>query len=260
VLPFRFCTREFEETENNRRGTLISKELKPISTMKRSNARSASLRGGTDRASLLAKLISWFDSYVELYTIDPIRIEKALKNYEGTDLDQIWKSVRSDVDHIVDLPAKSREIEKYSRRASRLRLISMIVGLGTFVVLVGYLYFQSQLKVAGGQDLVIIIPAAMIGLLYGFFMLTMISTRSLNKAMRNFYDQHSGELSKQKSHMREATQQLIDRLSREIYSHGFDPSRFKFQLYHSNYKNIIVLRKNGTKFVSTIKPRGQAQR
>jgi hypothetical protein len=228
--------------------------------MKRSSGRSISLRGGTQRASLIARLISWFDSYVELYTIDPVRIERALKNYEGTDLDQIWKSVKNDVDHIVDLPAKSRDIEKYSKRASRSRVLSMLIGVGTFAALIIYLYFQSQLKFLGGQDLIIIIPAAMIALLYGFFMLTILSTRALNKAMRTFYDQHAGELSKQKLHMREATQQLIDRLSREIYSHGFEPDRFKFQLYHSNYKNIAVIGKSGGKFVSTIKPRSQTQK
>jgi hypothetical protein len=217
-------------------------------------------RGGTERASLIARLITWFDSYVELYTIDPLRIEKALKNYEGTDIDQLWKNVKKDVDQIVDLPAKSETIEKYSKRASRSRIFSMLIGLGTFVVLIVYLYFQSQLRVLGGQNLVIIIPAAMIALLYGLFMFTMFSTRALNKAMRTFYDQHSGELSKQKSHLREATQQLIDRLSREIYSQGFEPNRFKFQLYHSNYKNISVVGKNGTKFVSIIKPRGQVQK
>jgi hypothetical protein len=231
------------------------------SEMRRANQRSTSLRrGGSERASLITKLISWFDGYVELYTVDPLRIEKALRNYEGTDLDQIWKSVKNDVDSIVDLPEKSEQIEKYSRRASRSRILSMFIGLGTMVVLVAYLYFQTQLKILGGNNLEIIIPAVMIGILYAFFMLSILSTRSLNKAMRSFYDEHSGELAKQKSHMHEATQQLIDRLSREIYSHGFEPSRFKFQLLHSNYKNIAVIGKNGAKFVSIIKPRAQVQK
>jgi hypothetical protein len=228
--------------------------------MKRDNGRTSSLRRGTERASLIARLISWFDSYVELYTVDPVRIERALKSYSGTDLDQIWKSVKSDVDQIVELPTKSQEIEKYSKRASRSRVFSLIIGVFTFAALIIYLYFQTQLKSLGGQDIVIIIPAVMIALLYGFFMLTILSTRSLNKAMRSFYDKHTGELTKQKSHMRDATQQLIDRLSREIYSHGFEPNRFKFQLFHSNYKNISVVGRNGAKFVSTIRPRGQAQK
>ncbi len=218
------------------------------------------MRGrGTERATLIARLVSWFDSYVELYTVDPVKIERALKNYSGTDLDQIWKSVKKDVDQIVDLPAESVEIEKYSKRASRSRGLSLVIGIFTFAALLIYLFFQNQIKTLGGQNLIIIIPAIMIALLYGFFMLTIISTRALNKAMRTFYDEHSGELSKQRAHMRDATQQLIDRLNREIYSHGFEPSQFKFQLFHSNYKNIAVVGRTGEKFVSTIKPRSQTQ-
>jgi hypothetical protein len=226
--------------------------------MSRGSGRS-SLRGGSERASLIARLISWFDGYVELYTVDPVRVERALKNYSGTDLDQIWKSVKGDIVQIVDLPGKSHDVEKYTKRASKARILSMIIGVITFAALIIYLFFQPQIKSLGGQDLIIVIPAVMIALLYGFFMLTIFSTRSLNKAMRDFYDKHTGELSKQKTHMRDATQQLIDRLSREIYSHGFEPSRFKFQLYHSNYKNIEVVGRSGGKFVSMIRPRAQAQ-
>lgn len=222
-------------------------------------SRRTSPRDGTERASLITKLISWFDSYVELYTIDPLRIQKALKGYEGTDLDQIWKSVRGDVSQIVELPEKSKELEKYARRASNSRKYSLIIGAATFVVLIAYLFFQNQLKAVAGADLELLIPGAMLALLYGMLMLSMFSTRSLNKEMRSFYEQHSGELSKQKSHMKDATQQLIDRLSREIYSHDFNPSRFKFNLYHSNYKNIAVVGRSGVKFVSTVKPRNLPQ-
>lgn len=224
------------------------------------NKRGSSVRGSRDRASTIAKLISWFDSYVELYTIDPLRIQRALKGYEGTDLDQIWKNVKSDVQQIVDLPDRSPEVEKRVKRAAEARRLSLIVGGLTFVVLIFYLFFQNQLKGFTGANLIIIIPGVMLVLLYGFLMLTMISSRSLNKSMRSFYVSHSGELAKQKSHLREATQLLIERLSREIYSNDFEPKGFEFELYHSNYKNITVVGKNRDKFVSTVKIRAQGQK
>jgi hypothetical protein len=208
---------------------------------------------------LITKLISWFDSYVELYTVDPVRIERALRGYEGTDLDQIWKSVRGDVNQINALPEKSKNLEKYARRASNARKYSLIVGAATFVVLIVYLLFQNQIKAAAGYDVELLIPGVMLALLYGMLMLTMFSTRSLNKEMRAFYGEHSGELTKQKSHLRDATQQLIDRLSREIYSHDYNPGSFKFNLYHSNYRNIAVVGRSGEKFVSTVKPRISSQ-
>lgn len=224
-----------------------------------SRSRSSS-RGGSERATLIAKLVSWFDSYVELNTVDPIRIQRSLKGYEGTDLDQIWKSVKNDVEQIKGLPSKSHEIEKIARRASRTRQLSMIVGAATFVVLIISVYYQNLFKLIGGKDLGIAIPGIVLTLFYALLMMTLLSTRSLNKAMRGFYDEHSGQLTKQKTHMREATQQLIDRLSREVYTHDFDPNKFKFQLFHSNYKNVTVVGRSGTKFVSTIKARNQPQK
>ena len=92
-------------------------------------------RSKASRASLIAKLVSWFDGYVELYTTDPVKIDRALRNYEGTDIDQIWRSVRKDVDRIVELPEKSSEIEKVTRRASRARIASMIIAGITFLFL-----------------------------------------------------------------------------------------------------------------------------
>jgi hypothetical protein len=213
-------------------------------------------RGSSERATLMTKLISWFDSYVELYTVDPKRIERSLKGYEGTDLERIWRSIAHDVDQINELAQGSAEVKKSARNAARSRQLSMIIGGVTFVILIAYIFFESQFKALGGQELLLYLPAVMLALLYGLLMVTMLSTRSLNKAMRTFYEKHAGELSKQKGHIREATQQLIDRLSREIYSQNFEPNKFKFQLYHSNYRNVTVVGRNGAKLVSVIKSKG----
>lgn len=234
--------------------------LKAIKRMKRSDkggrsSSSSQRKSSQAKASVITQLITWFDSYVELYTVDPVKIERSLKGYEGTDIDQIWKSVKGDVDHIIDISAKSDEIEKYAKRASKSRMLSTILALAMLGFLLAYLYLQSRIKVMGGEYILIGIPAIAIVSLYLVMLFAMLSTRSLNRAMRNFYVQHASELSKQKQHIQAATQQLVDRLAREIYSHDFKPEKFKFQLFHTNYKNIAVVGKRGGKFVSTVKPR-----
>lgn len=216
-------------------------------------------RGKTSRANLIVKLISWFDSYVELYTIDPLKIQRSLRGYEGTDIDQIWKSVKKDAEQIADLPSKSDEIGKYVKRASRARIFSMILAGVTFLILFGFLYAQNQMKVTFGSEIVLIGPAIAIAILYISFMYSMLSTRRLNKTMRSFYDEHARELKKETARMRDATQQMIDRLSREVYSQSFEPRRFSFQTYSSNYRNVTLLQKRGIKFVLAVKQRGQKQ-
>jgi len=86
----------------------------------------------------------------------------------------------------------------------------------------------------------------------------MFSTRRLNSSVRKFYEKHANELTKQRAHIREATQQLIDRLMREIWSNNYDEERFKFDLFNSNYKNITVLKKKGIRFVCTVRARSKS--
>ena len=211
----------------------------------------------TSRASLIAKLVSWFDGYIALYTTDPTRIDRVLRNYGGTGIDQIWRSVRKDVDKIVNLPEKSSDIEKVTRRASRARIASMIIAGITFLFLFVVLYYQNTIKNSAGSNVILLAPAIAIGVLYVALMVSMFSTRKLNRSMRDFYNEHEKELSKQTAHIREATQLLIDRLSREISSQNLAPERFKFLVYNQNYRNVSVVGKRGEKFTLIIKPKGQ---
>ncbi len=226
--------------------------------MKSTNkGRSASDKGS--RASLLARLITWFDSYVELYTVDPLKVDRQLKGYEGTDIDQLWKSVRRDVEKINELPEGSEKIGKYVRNSSIARNISLLLTVATFGFLLFFLYFQSQLESLGGTIILIAAPGVVIAVMYAALMFNTISTRRLNKAMRAFYDENAQELRKQTSHMREATQQLIDKLQREIYSHNYDQDKFKFELYHSNYRNIVIVGNRRGRSVATVKPKVKSQ-
>ena len=114
-----------------------------------------------------------------------------------------------------------------------------------------------MIKNSAGSNVILLAPAIAIGVLYVALMVSMFSTRKLNRSMRNFYDEHEKELSKQTAHIREATQLLIDRLSREISSQNLAPERFKFLAYNQNYRNVAVVGKRGERFTLTIKPKGQ---
>lgn len=203
-------------------------------------------------------MITWFDSYVELYTVDPVRIEKALKDYDGTDIDQAWKSIRKDVDKINELPEKSEEIEKLIRRSSLARNISFLLTFATFAFLLVFLYFTNQVRAIGGCPLILLIaPGVVIALMYGALMFNTFATRRLNRAMRAFYNEHAPELRKQTSHIKEMTQLLIDKLQREVSVQNLDPDKFKFEIYSKNYKNVRITGQHRGRDVATV--RGKAK-
>ena len=210
------------------------------------------------RAALMAKMISWFDGYVALYTVDPAKIERSLKGFEGTDIGQIWKRVKSDVNKIVDLPERSEKVESSVRLASRARRLSIFMTIFTFIFLTLFLIFRNQIIVlAGGTDIGLIVPGVLIGVLYLILMINVLSTRNLNRVMRNFYVEHASQVARETTHLRETTQLLIEKLRNEIYSHNLESGRFEFTLYHTNYKNITVHGKHGARFVSSITDRTQ---
>ena len=82
----------------------------------------------TQRDSAMTQMISWFDGYASLHIVDTARIERLLKSRSGTRLDRIWKGVKKDIETIVELPAGSEQVKKYSRISSFSRLLSMILG------------------------------------------------------------------------------------------------------------------------------------
>jgi uncharacterized membrane protein (DUF485 family) len=225
--------------------------------LKSSSRNRSPSRGGGSRASLISRLTTWFDAYTELYTVDPVKIERALKNYEGTDLEQVWKSIRKDVERINELPEKSDKIMTYVKRSSYARTISFILTAVTFVFLLIFFEFTNQLKAFGGSSASIIALGAVIAVMYVALMYNTFATRKLNKAMREFYDEHAQELKKQTAHIREAAQLMIDKLQREIYAQDLNPDKYKFELYNENYKNIRIVGRRRERAIATVKLRSK---
>ena len=204
----------------------------------------------TQKDSGMAQMITWFDGYAAMHIADPLRIERLLKSQRGTELDQIWKGVKKDVSAITDLPAGSEQVKKYSRIASYARLGSMIMTGVSFAFLILFYLFQSSLKILGNP---IIPPAIIIAAMYVAIMVSLVASRRMNSAVHSFYQEHASELSKSRIRLREAAQILIDRLQRDVVSHDLDPMRYRFQVFHTDYKNIRVLKGKGPRFSAVVR-------
>jgi hypothetical protein len=204
----------------------------------------------SQKDSGIAQMITWFDGYSTLHLVDPLRIERLLKSRSGSDLDLVWKNVKKDISAIVELPASSEQVKKFSRLASYARLASMILAGVSFVILILIYFFQSRLKLQGDQ---IIAPALVIAFLYVMIMVSLFASRRMNSAVRSYYQEHSHELSKSTARLKEAAQTLIDRLQRDVTSHNLDPMQYKFKIFQTDYRNITVLRGNGLRHSAIVK-------
>ena len=210
----------------------------------------------TQRDSGLTQMISWFDGYASLHIVDPVRIERLLKSRSGTNIDGIWKGVKNDVETIVELPAGSEQVKKYSRISSYSRLLSMILAAVSFVFLIFIYLFQSDLVKMGIE---FIAPALVIGVLYVMIMVSVYTSRRMNSAIRSYYQEHAHSLSKNRARIKESTQMMIDRLQQDVVSHNLNPGRYSFRVYDKDYRNITVLEGRGPRYTATVRTKARKE-
>jgi len=218
---------------------------------------SSKIKEITQRDSAMTQMISWFDGYASLHIVDPSRIERLLKSKSGTDLDRIWKSVKKDVETIVELPAGSEQVKKYSRISSVSRLLSVILAAASFVFLIIIYAFQSDLVKLGIE---FIAPALVIGILYVMIMVSVYAGRKMNSSIRDYYQEHTHALSKSRTRIKESAQMMIDRLQQDVVSHNLNPGRYSFKVFDKDYRNINVLDGRGPRYTATVRTKAHKER
>ena len=194
-------------------------------------------------------MITWLDGYAEFHIVDPARIERLLKSHGNPDLDHTWKNIKDDITTVTDLPATSDQVKKYSRMSSYARLASLVMVFASFVFIEIY-FFHSGLKNVINPILAL---GVIIGALYVSLMVNVIASRRMNSAIIKLYQEHSEELAKNRNRIRQTTQVLIDRLQRDVNSHGLDQSRFKFDIFYAKYNNINLLEQKGSRYSATVR-------
>jgi dsDNA-binding SOS-regulon protein len=210
-----------------------------------------------DRDSTMAKLITWFDAYAALSIVNPARIEKLIKGQSGSDLDSMWKNVKKDVTTIVEMPSESEQVQKAIRLSSNARGASLILTMISFGVLIFFFLSQNAFKGFGNLALV---SGVAIAVMYASLMVSFFATRRMNNTVRKFYDKHESDLYKNRAKMKETAQTLIDKLQRDVVSHDLDPDRFRFEVFHNDYRGISVLKERGQKYLATVRSKKSAHK
>ena len=201
----------------------------------------------------LTKLVTWLDAYSAMSPIDPLRLRRIANRYEKDhDIAGAWKEVEKDVWDIAKVPSSSPEIKRLSRIVGILKQVLMFVGLIVFTVYiigsgVGALNFLGQYGA--------LVFALIFVLAYGVgFGLYFHLDRKLTALVTKCYNEHASQISKQRKHVKQVNQRLIDKLASEIRAKRADPSKHTFSLMQKDYSNIIVQRERGnSQFLVSIK-------
>ena len=198
----------------------------------------------TDKKSVdpkqLSTFISLLDGYAALSVSDPARINKLAKSLsEDPEIKSAWKEISKDVDDISTLPSGSDDIMKQSRRLGIMRPLMMFLPL--IVLTLYYVLLGARVLAHVGQ----IGAYAFLGIFVGAYLVSFFGYFTLNKKLsrtvNGYYDQHMGEISRQRRHIKVVNQRFIDKLAMIVRSEGLDPDKYKFSVFHDDYANINVI-------------------
>jgi hypothetical protein len=189
----------------------------------------------------LSTLVSLLDGYAALSVSDPTKIKKIAKSYSEADpeIKSAWREISKDVDDISVLPSASDDIVKMSRRLGILRPIMLFLPL--IVLTIYYVLLGSKIITHLGQYSAYAFLAIFIGAYILSFLVYFQMNKKLSLLVNTYYEQHMGEIARQRRHIKTVNQRLIDRLAQIVRSEDRDPAKYQFSLFHDDYANINVV-------------------
>ncbi len=201
----------------------------------------------------LMNLLTWLDAYSAMSPVDPMRIKRTAEKYsEDHDISTAWKEIETDVWDIARIPSSSTQITKLSRILGILKQVLLFAGLIVFTVYIigsglGVLNFLGRYTAVFFA--IVFIAIYLVG--FGtYFQLD----RRLTKLVNDYYNKHASEISKQRKHIKQVNQRLIDKLAAEIRANWADPEKYRFSLFQKDYSNIVVQKEKANYgYVVTIK-------
>lgn len=199
------------------------------------------------------KLLTWLDAYSAMSPIDPMRIKRVAGKFsEDHDISAAWKEIETDVWDIARVPSSSAQITKLSKILGVLKQFLLFAGL---IVFTSYIIGSGlgALNLLGRYTIVffaiVFIAVYLIGFGAYFYL-----DRRLTALVNDYYNKHGSEISKQRKHIKQVNQRLIDKLAAEIRANRADPEKYRFSLLQKDYSNIVVQKEQANYgYVVTIK-------
>jgi hypothetical protein len=185
--------------------------------------------------------------------VDPLRLLKIASKYpDDHDIASAWKDVEIDIWDIARIPSYSPQITRLSKILGFLKQLLMFIGLIILVVYIIGSYsrafdFMGKYEALGFA--VIFVLAYTIG--FGSYYLL---DRRLTRLVGLWYDKNSSKISRQRKHVKQINQRLIDKIAAEIRKNKVDPAKYWFTLMQTDYNNIVVRKeKSGSTFTVSVK-------
>lgn len=185
----------------------------------------------------LATLISAVDGFRVGRCAELKSMDRIVRKVRLTGTSKKWKSIRRDLEAIMDLPTSSPKVMFMMNLALLLRFLGLVSFLVVMMLAI-MVSIGSAIELTG--SFIDIFNSVLI-----FGIVVLVVRYFVKERVKKFFDESAGRLKSKSTHLRELNQELIDRLSEGIKKYKGKPRDYKLILYNSDYKGIQILKRPG---------------
>jgi len=188
----------------------------------------------------LATLISAIDGFRVGRCAELKSVERIVRKVRLTDTGRKWKSIRRDLEAIMDLPTSSAKVMFMMNLALLLRFLGVLSYAIVFILAVMMGLSLSPSWNINASTFVTIFDYVLI-----FGISVLVVRYFVKEQIKKFFDQSADKFKGKSAHLRELNQELMNRLSEGINKSKGKPRDYKLTLFNADYNGIKVLKKPG---------------
>jgi len=186
----------------------------------------------------LATLISAIDGFRVGRCAELKSVERIVRRVHLTDTGRKWKSIRRDLQDIMNLPTSSPKV----MRMMNLALLLRFLGLLSYTIVI-------ILAIMMGLSFSLKIEASTFVNIFNYTLIFGISVLVVRyfvkEQVKKFFDQSADKFKGKSAHLRELNQELINRLREGIKKSNGKSRDYKLTLFNADYNGIKILKKPG---------------
>jgi len=186
----------------------------------------------------LATLISAIDGFRVGRCAELKSVERIVRKVRLTDTGRKWKSIRRDLEAIMDLPTSSAKVMFMMNLALLLRFLGVLSYAIVFILAVMW-GLSPSLKIEASTFVTIFNYA----LIFGISVL--VVRYFVKEQIKKFFNESADKFKGKSAHIRELNQELMNRLREGIKKSNGKPRDYKLILFNADYNGIKVLKKPG---------------
>jgi len=184
----------------------------------------------------LASFISAIDGFRVGRCVELKNVDRMVRKIRLTDTSRKWKSVRRDLEAIMNLPTSSPKVMFLMNLALLLRFL----GLVSFMIVMLLAVVTSFRLISGVESSAF--QSTFISVLV-FANVVLVIRYFVKERVKTFFDQSADRFRGKSAHLRELNQELIGRLREGIKKSKGNAKDYKLTLFNKDYSGIKVLKK-----------------